>query len=486
MSIRRRDFLKLGCGASLAVWLGCDGHLARLLPPDEADVSEVAGLRRLARLAHITDTHIVDEESPARFAGAEGLVGHSAWRPYETYSTQLVDGIVRAVNRQHAAGRTFDFLLHTGDVCDNAQGNELEWARVLLAGGEVNPLSGRDDRDVADRPPTHLDPHVAFTAAGLYQNGVHGDGATIDAYVVPGNHDVYGLGVFPIVRQDDGRRVTPLPVRMRPGWVLPVELDPTATGAYGRVTPEDSGPPAFLETPETVTPNADRAYFARSAFHEQLGVAPAHPAVAGCYSVSPIVGVRLIGLDTTRRASEIPTWVYVEGALTPVALQFLDDELSMADKRGELAIVATHHPSDALDLLAGSQVLPRAFRNVLRSHTSMTVHLCGHRHRNRVTDWGGYLEIETCSTLDWPQEGRIVELWRDERDGSVYVGYQMCSHLDETWPPLGGDPLRTLRAAAHDLATRHKNDVGERSALPPEVDPRAAGSAADRQGWHAL
>ena len=79
-----------------------------LLPARASEPADRAGWTLVARIAQISDLHIMDEESPARFAGAHDITS-SAWRPYESYSTQLLDGTIRAINRIHASGRTIDF-----------------------------------------------------------------------------------------------------------------------------------------------------------------------------------------------------------------------------------------------------------------------------------------------------------------------------------------------------------------------------------------
>ena len=104
----------------------CEVDHALLLPAGQSVSFDADGFTLVARFAHITDTHSLDEESPARFPGSR-VITPQAWRPYEAYSTQLFDGIIRGVNRIHAAGKTINFLIHTGDTCDNAQSNELAW-----------------------------------------------------------------------------------------------------------------------------------------------------------------------------------------------------------------------------------------------------------------------------------------------------------------------------------------------------------------------
>ena len=75
-------------------------------------------------------------------------------------------------------------------------------------------------------------------------------------------------------------------------------------------------------------------------------------------------------------------------------------------------------------------------------------------------DRGGYTEIVTSSALDAPQEGRIIEVWRDldSDDCDVELRYWTFSHLEEVAPTdashveLFDDPLLPMRRVASDLA----------------------------------
>jgi 3',5'-cyclic AMP phosphodiesterase CpdA len=484
--MRRRDFLKAAGALGVTTLLGCDQPDGGLILPARDSASVAADLRLLARFAHVTDTHVMDEESPARFAGAHDVV-RAAWRSYEAYSTQLYDGILRAVNRIHAAGRGVDFLLHTGDGCDNVQGNELAWFARLMDGGTLDPRSGPDDRPPGSRPPAELDPHALFSAQGLYRQGVHGDLATIPWYGLFGNHDVRAIGVFPIVTDLAGHRTAPLPLPWRPGTRLPLELDPTANFACGRVTPAAPGPPALFGPPVPVVANPARAYFDRDGLFSAVAQTDAperglRAATAGTtwYSVSPPPGLRLIGLDTTQPAVLIAGGIYSEGALSRIQLDYLRAELAAACAADEIVIVVTHHPSAELMSFAGTEVQPDELRDVLRSCPRVVLHLCGHNHRHRVTDRGGYLEIETCSTLDLPQEGRLLELWQGAA-GQITIRYEVFSHLDDALPPLGEDPLRGLRLQAQALARGDKRALLRQQRRDPSgVDP--AGRTEDRFG----
>ncbi|NOS99725.1 MAG: hypothetical protein HOP29_03770 [Phycisphaerales bacterium] len=436
-----------GCGVDESILL--PAQFSETPPPDESSV--------LARFAVISDTQCLDEESPARFAGAVAYIP-SAWRPHEAYTTQLFDGAVRAVNRIHHSGRTIDFALHTGDLCDNAQMNELQWALTVMDGGQIDPRSGPDDRSPDQLPPPELDPHAPFAAQGLYRHGIHGPRPSIPWYVVFGNHDAFALGTFPIVESITGARRAPLPLEGRPGILLPVILNPVGFLAHGNVTPAMPGPPTFLEVPRVVTQNPGRRFFNKGEFiaamYRTQTDPPGHgltddPSAPTWYSVAPMPGLRLIGLDTSDVPVPVPGFPYSEGAVSIAQSRFLLRELQRASDRGELVIVASHHPSHCLQSIYGSVLSEPSLQSLLNEFPNVIVHLAGHTHRHRVTDRGGYLEIETASLLDWPQEGRLIEIYRDPTSAAVHIAYETINHLDDSLPPLGEDPLLELRAEAH-------------------------------------
>ncbi|MFQ5591735.1 MAG: metallophosphoesterase, partial [Phycisphaerae bacterium] len=215
--------------AAFAACAGCGSLPGKPLPNESTSPVSSDRFRLVARFVHISDAQIIDEESPGRLTAASALAGYFAsatWRPYEVFSTQLLDGIVRTVNKLHVAKHEIDFLIHTGDATDNAQLNEIEWFIGVLDGGVVDPRSGPDDRAPGQLPDPLLDPHQPFEAQGLYRNGVHGDAPTIPWYNLPGNHDRFAAGVFPIVTNVLGQRTSPLPVQERIGLFLPRELNP--------------------------------------------------------------------------------------------------------------------------------------------------------------------------------------------------------------------------------------------------------------------
>jgi 3',5'-cyclic AMP phosphodiesterase CpdA len=470
--------------AALGLLPACQVDPGSLLPPAQSQESP-PGLTLVARFVHVTDTHAIDTQSPARFPGANSLIKHAAWRPYEAYSMQLLDGIIRAVNRMHAAGTQIDFLLHTGDTCDNVQSNELQWFLQIMDGGAVNPLSGPDDRSPAQRPAPQLDPYATFTAEGLYRTGVQGEQPTIPWYVVFGNHEVYALGTFPVFETEPGHLKAPLPLPGRSGLVLPAWLDPLASYANGPVSPAHPGPPPLLECLTYVPPSTSRAFFGKAfevaRMFETVSGPPGHgietAASPGWYSLTPAPGLRLIGLDTTDRTRQLPAQICDDGAVSQVQFDFLRTELDASAGRGELVIVAGHHPSQTIRPDYGVEVTGQELRDLLGQYPNVMLYLAGHTHRNRVIDRGGFLEVETSSTIDLPQEARVIEIWRDPAGTQVVVNYRTFSGDEAD----ANDPLLPLREAARAIALADKDAAARQIELDPSgADPR--GQPEDREG----
>jgi hypothetical protein len=108
--------------------------------------------------------------------------------------------------------------------------------------------------------------------------------------------------------------------------------------------------------------------------------------------------------------------------------------LDAARVAGEYVLVASHHPSADFDRFApGDVVGTQEFRAALAAMPGVIAHLCGHTHRHRVSRIEGphpYLEIETSSLIDYPQEGRVFDVYYDHVADQVRLTGEVFGHAE--------------------------------------------------------
>ena len=382
--------------------------------------------------AHFSDVHVLDEESPARSINADVIVS-PAWRAQEAHATQVLDAMVRKVIKFHAL-RQVDFVALTGDCIDNNQKNELDWFVKVLEGGKVTPNSGKLEDPVSG---AGNDPHDTFTAAGL---------GKIPWFVAHGNHDGLVQGNFPKLSLLGYSVLMGNPTRNKIGVVELGRVNPPACNtipAGAAPSPKRCIPTASTKLKSgSLTADKQRKHLTRQGWLEAVFDAGGQPKNHGLtyshvskgrgdFSANPVAGLplRLIMLDTCAPA-------IAEGAYSSSTISsFLQPALKQAQADQVLVVVASHHPSSSI-LGTGSKL-----RQTLNGFPNVLLHLVGHGHKNRV--WArsgtspahGYWEVETSSLMDWPQQGRLVELV-DNRDGTGELWLTLFDY-DTDHKPLG-------------------------------------------------
>jgi metallophosphoesterase (TIGR03767 family) len=392
-------------------------YLTRQGPLGKAAKKRAKTRRSLIFFAQFSDVHIRDTQSPARvdFVDPAGAPLDSAWRPEEMLSTQVFDQVVSNVNANRTStvkegnGKRakLGFAITTGDNTDNQQLNEVQWFAKVLAGGAVDPFSGKligpgnecpglSDQDLArlnadvaarhytglsdysdyqgapaDRydgfydpnqaPPTGTSAFAAFPRypglADRAQQPFTTPGLDVPYFVARGNHDGEVQGNIAATFQLARALITGCQ-KIFPN----ANFDPQSVAG---LTEEELigkfADPAFqqqlLSGLKPVPPDPDRRFVSASAFRnaftgatKKAGYgyvsakeAKASKGAASYYAWSPKKGFRFISLDTVAEGGG------QNGNIDNSQYKWLKGELAAAQKRKQLIVLYGHHPLDTLN-----------------------------------------------------------------------------------------------------------------------------------------
>jgi calcineurin-like phosphoesterase family protein len=378
--------------------------------------------RTLATFGQLTDTHVRDEESPARapFLDRLGSPVDSTFRPQEAFSAQVLDAAVRALDRERPQA-----VVLTGDIVDSAQENELDQALEVLRGGIVQPDSGArgydgvQDASTPDpfyfRPDNDAPRHPGVLDAA--QRRFHAAGLDVPWYPAIGNHDVLVQGeVPPTPAIEDVATGSRMVVGIDPSFLPPSLSEPEASSVVNSLIAQGD---AFGRS-ETVPADPRRRHLSAAEMvgrlAEAVGVTSAGARLDYAFDIGP--EVRGIVLDTVNRAGGS------RGQLTSAQVAWLRRELDRAD--GRWIVVFAHNPLEATDggeaALAALDAAPRVAAVV-----------AGNRHRNTIAARDGYWLIGTSSLADFPQQARmfrlceapggaVLETWMVDHDGRGLAG----------------------------------------------------------------
>jgi 3',5'-cyclic AMP phosphodiesterase CpdA len=395
-----------------ATLVDSDGDGALESGPGEAllDRTELAPAARpgrvIATVAQLTDTHVRDEESPARvpFLDRLGGVFSSTFRPQEALSPQVLAASVRAVNRVGP-----DAVFVTGDIIDSDGSDELDQAIAVLDGGRVDPDTGGPGYDgvqAADDPdPLYYRPDLdAPRHPGILdaaQRPFRSPGLAAPWYPALGNHDLLVQGETPPTPRIDAvatgsRMVVGLDPAIRPS----ADVDSAAAvdallaaGAPGR----SLAVPADTDRRQLAPAEVIARLAGRGRAPAALRAAAGRPTLD--YAVDLGHDARALVLDTVDRGGGS------RGLLRDDQLAWLRDELANAN--GSALLVFSHNP---LDNTAGGD----AALAMLDATPGVVAVIAGNSHRNRIRPRaaGGYWEISTSSLADHPQQARALRLRR--------------------------------------------------------------------------
>ena len=320
-------------------------------------------------------------------------------------------------------------------------------------------------------------------------------------YTVLGNHDVLAQGS---VVPSDGAKAIALGqekiMAVGEGAREEVCSDPASLLAPGSSESILSDPETAVED---VAQDRDRRLLSRKEWVEQHFQTADSPGPAGhglnadnrksgtAYYAADLGAVTLVVLDTVNPGGfssgsiDGAQFAWLEQELTARSSAYFDaaDNPQTSGNADRLIMVASNHGLDTLNNpFPDPAANEERFRGpqleaLLQRFPNVILHLTGHTLEHRIKPRPhaedrsrGYWEVSTASPLDYPMQGRLVDI-SDNGDGTISVFstvYDTAASLNpgDSEDPTRGDGVNQLELAS--IARR----VGMRD---PQLNPQASG-----------
>lgn len=436
---------------------------ARIVRQELSGISRPVRKRRsLLHVAQMTDLHVLDPSSPARYEfmqrfhhlpGMKALL--PAHRPHEVLLPHALDAMIRSVNQLPPGtetGAPVQMALVTGDMVDNAQENELMRFLDIIDGGRIEqpPYEGVASAEWEDEEYWHPDP-----VADVYKDAwgfptvpdlldrasapFQAEGLVLPWLALPGNHDSLVMGTASpseeygkLVVGDRKAAAFPPDAPVDVEVTLPTFLTQPEALLTGPARPVTPDPARRLLTPQTLVSSFPSG---------RVSAGRPLPGGSYCSVYDGIDGVRLVMLDTNNRAG------YHQGSLNRTQYAWLHNVLAevhswyytrsgrriRTSHSDRLVVIVSHHELETLTNLRTSEQYPEErvgaaeVEELVHRFPNVVLWLNGHTHRNRIRPrpdplgrTPGFWEVTTSSLIDWPCQGRTIEI-TDNRDGTISI-----------------------------------------------------------------
>lgn len=440
------------------------------------EAPDTTALRNLGRIAHVSDLHITDVESPARLDFMIDAADDPRYeqslptpRPQQLTSSHAAACCLATI-KQLTTDHAIDAVVLTGDLVDNAQHNELQRLLTMITGGDlaatrhpaaIEGVHTAPWRDSAVWRPS--DEHNQWTT----MFGFPADPAIIDAVsrrvriesfdmatvFVRGNHDALLAGTVAWTPKMASVSIGPAKQRGLPSAKLLADASASFRADPGQF---------FTGSTTAVTPDPSRRPLERSEFPAAHHIPTHHHRSPFDFVVRPSDTLAVIVVDTVDENG------HPDGVLSTDQAQWLADTIAMLDRQepDTAVIVASHHgpAHHHVTIPHPNRVTGADVVAVLCKHSNVVAWINGHAHAASVTRHAshgqrGFWEITAASIIDWPCQFSTVTVYDHPTHGTVLT---VDKHDLTTRDWTGGhtdDPVTDL-AGLHRLLAANQADFG--------------------------
>lgn len=217
-------------------------------------------------------------------------------------------------------------------------------------------------------------------------------------------------------------------------------------------------------------------------------------------------GIRFIAIDTNAEGGD------ASGNVDDPQYNWVKQELKKAKKKGMLAVAFSHHPlrsqtATVEDENAGACESPESsqcdldprdstplhrglkgkenMRDLFLKFPNFIAYVVGHIHENEITPYekgngkSGFWQIATAAEIDWPQQGRLIEI-TDNKDGTLSIFGTVVDTAAPIGTPVAGSPANVFTDTQLGSLSRRIAANDPQVGVTGDVSGHAEGKRKDR------
>jgi metallophosphoesterase (TIGR03767 family) len=421
----------------------------------------------------------------------------------------------------------------TPESCSQASNGERAQLNAAVAARRYTGVQDYSDwpGEPADRydafwdpdraPPSASSPFAAWQRyPGLMdraQQMFTAEGLDMPWYTTRGNHDTIWQGTF----------LAPAAINLLVTSCFKIfpndQFDPTRYQGHPELLVQDLEDPAFQQTQveqaRFVPPDPDRRFLQGNEYKRlHQGADNSHgfgfvsdkqnnkSNGAAEYYAFTKKGIRFIAIDTNAEGGD------ASGNVDDPQYNWVKKELKKAKKKGMLAVGFSHHPLRSQTATVADENAPacetpedsqcdldprdsapihlglkgdKSMKKLFLKFPNFIAYVVGHIHENEITPYekgngkSGFWQIATAAEIDWPQQGRLVEVM-DNRDGTLSIFGTVVNTAAPIGTPAAGSPANVFTDTQLGSLSRRITANDPQVGVTGSVSQHAEGKRKDR------